>query len=137
MLGRFRRRGQRHHEREGNSDLARRSPAGKAAERLRLEVSEAAHPARLALHGQFDIASADDARRALEELLSRGFAAVVVDLSGLDFIDSTGIRFLVDGRDTALARDVKLSLVHGGDPVLRVLEVSGVTALFDGADNEL
>jgi anti-anti-sigma factor len=101
---------------------------------LRLQTSEDAHPARLALHGQFDIASADDARLALDELLGRGPDAVVVDLSGLDFIDSTGIRFLVDGRDAALALGVRLSLVHGGDPVHRVLKVSGVTALFESED---
>ena len=87
----------------------------------------------MALRGEFDIASADDASRALQELLSRGLDAVVVDLSGLDFMDSTGVQFLVDGREAALARGVKLSLVHGGDPVKRVLTVSGVTRLFEDA----
>ena len=88
----------------------------------------------MALYGEFDIASADDAGRILQELLSRGDAAVVLDLSGLDFMDSTGVRFLVEGRDTALARGVKLSLVEGGDAVQRVLMVSGVAALFEDVD---
>jgi anti-sigma B factor antagonist len=120
MLGRFRRHQRRH---EGGS------------ERLRLEVSEAPRSARMALYGEFDIAAAGNARRALQELLSRSLDAVVVDLSGLDFMDSTGVQFLVDGRDTAIARGVKLSLVHGGDPVQRVLTVSGVAALFEDVDN--
>jgi anti-anti-sigma factor len=85
----------------------------------------------MALYGEFDIASADEAGRALQGLLSRDLAAVVVDLSGLEFMDSTGVKFLVEGRDTALARGVKLSLVQGGDPVRRVLTVSGVAALFE------
>ena len=89
----------------------------------------------MALYGEFDIASAADASRALQELLTRGPDAVIVDLSGLDFMDSTGVKFLVDGRETALARGVKLSLVHGGDPVKRVLTVSGVTALFEDVDS--
>jgi anti-anti-sigma factor len=109
---------------------------GRGADRLRLEISEGDRSARLALHGQFDIACADDARRALQQLLSRDLDAVVLDLSGLDFMDSTGVRFLVDGRDAALERGVKLSLLHGGDPVHRVLRVSGVTALFESEDNE-
>ena len=120
MLGRFGRRQRRH---EGG------------AERLRLEVSEGPRSARMALYGEFDIAAAGNARRALHELLSRSLDAVVVDLSGLDFMDSTGVQFLVDGRDTAIARGVKLSLVNGGDPVQRVLTVSGVAALFDDVDN--
>ena len=88
----------------------------------------------MALYGEFDIASAADASRALHELLSHGLDAVIVDLSGLEFMDSTGVKFLVDGRDTARARGVKLSLVHGGDPVERVLTVSGVAALFEDVD---
>jgi anti-anti-sigma factor len=60
---------------------------------------------------------------------------VVIDLSGLEFMDSTGVKFLVDGRDTARARGVRLTLVHGGDPVRRVLTVSGVTALFENVDD--
>jgi anti-anti-sigma factor len=59
---------------------------------------------------------------------------VVVDLSGLEFMDSTGVRFLVEGRNTALERGVKLSLVNGGDAVHRVLTVSGVAALFEDGD---
>src|SRR5215208_1088959 len=103
--------------------------------RFRLELSEGPRSARIALYGEFDIASATDASRALQELLSRGLDAVIVDLSGLDFMDSTGVKFLVEGRATALARGVKRSLVPGGDPVKRVLQVSGVTALFEDVDS--
>ncbi len=131
MTGRFRRR-----ERQVNAPGAESGVgAGGGAERLRIEVSERPRTARMTLYGEFDIASADGAIRALHELLGRGLDAVVVDLSGLDFMDSTGIKFLVDGRDKAHALGVKLSLVHGGDPVRRVLKVSGVTALFEDQEN--
>ena len=106
----------------------------RGAGRLRLEISEGARTARMELHGEFDIASAGDAGRALQELLSRDLDALIIDLSGLAFMDSTGVKFLVEGRETALARGVELSLVHGGDPVERVLTVSGVAALFDDVD---
>jgi anti-anti-sigma factor len=99
--------------------------------RLRVEVSESPPSARIALHGEFDIESADAATRALHELLDRRPDAVVLDLSGLDFIDSTGVKFLVDARDRAHELGVDLSLIYGGDPVRRVLMVSGVMALFE------
>jgi anti-anti-sigma factor len=102
-------------------------------EHLRVAVSESPGSVRIALSGQFDIASADDATRALQALLNRGLDRVVIDLSGLDFMDSTGVKFLVEGRDTARDLGVKLSLVHGGDPVRRVLKVAGVMALFEDA----
>src|SRR5215218_10661303 len=107
--------------------LGRPSHGEGSADRLRLEVREDDRSARISLYGEFDIACADDANRALRELLGRGLEAVVVDLSGLEFMDSTGVKFLVDGRETARALGVELSLVTGGDPVERILKVSGVT----------
>ena len=98
---------------------------------LRIEVSDRPAPARMTLHGEFDIRSADAAARVLEELLGRGPEAVVIDLSGLVFIDSTGVKFLVEGLEKARARGIGLALVDGGEPVRRVLKVSGVKALFE------
>ncbi len=134
MLRRFRRRERRQDAGGGQGDLGRTLPAEDRRGPLRFEVTEGAGSARMALYGEFDIASADDAGRALQDLLGRGPAAVVIDLSGLDFMDSTGVKFLVDGRDTARARGVKLSLVDGADAVQRILTVSGVAALFEEVD---
>jgi anti-sigma B factor antagonist len=134
MLRWLRRRKRRHEARDPDGGGARASKVHSSAGRLRLEITEGARSARMALYGEFDLASAADASRALQELLSHGLDKVIVDLSGLQFMDSTGVKFLVDGRETALARGVKLSLVHGGDPVERVLTVSGVAALFEDVD---
>jgi anti-anti-sigma factor len=114
MAGPFRR---RRSDAPAQSGLERASHPTGGGEHLRVAVSESPGSARIALSGQFDIASADDATRALQALLHRGLDRVVIDLSGLDFMDSTGVKFLVEGRDTARDLGVKLSLVHGGDPV--------------------
>src|SRR5215216_3419182 len=127
------RRGRRRNGGPAQSDPGRAFHPARADEQLRIEVSESAGSARLALSGQFDIASFDEASRALQAVLDRGLD-VVVDLGGLDFMDSTGVRFLVEGRDAARDLGVKLSLVPGGDPVRRVLTVAGVLALFEDVD---
>jgi anti-anti-sigma factor len=88
------------------------------------------------LEGEFDIRCADAATDALEELLSRRPDTVIIDLTGLGFIDSTGVRFLVKGLETAQALGVKLSLVHEAGAVRRVLSVSSVTSLFEDAQPE-
>ena len=130
MVGPFRRR-RRRSDGPARADLGR---APHAVDGLRVDVIESAGSARIALSGQFDIATADDATRALQALLQRGLDLVVVDLSGLDFMDSTGVKFLVEGRATARELGVRLALVHGGDPVRRVLMVAGVMGLFEEAD---
>src|SRR5215216_6121477 len=134
MVGPFRRR-RRRSDAPARVGLGGASHPARGGEHLRVEVSESPGSARIALSGEFDIASADDASRALQALLDRGLDLVVIDLSELDFMDSTGVKFLVEGRDTARALGVKLALVHGGDPVRRVLTVSGVLALFEDVDN--
>lgn len=134
-MGRFLRRARRRDGSGSEGGVDQGSRAGSGAERLRVEVADGPRAARISLHGEFDIASADDAGRDLQELLGRDLDAVVIDLSGLDFMDSTGVKFLVDGRDTARARGVRLTLVHAGGPVGRVLTVSGVIALFDDVDD--
>jgi anti-anti-sigma factor len=88
----------------------------------------------LVLRGELDTASAEEANGALHRLLGQGFDLVVVDLRELDFMDSTGVKFLLDGRDTARELGVKIELAYGGDPVERVLTVSGVSTLFERAN---
>jgi anti-sigma B factor antagonist len=104
------------------------------SEALRIEVSEQPPPARMTLYGEFDIRCADAATHALEELLGRGPVEVLIDLSRLEFMDSAGVRFLVEGLDRASERGVRLALMDGGEPVRRILTVSGVKALFEDAE---
>lgn len=97
---------------------------------LRIEVSEFRGAARFALAGEFDIACADRAARALRDLLERGPQTVEIDLRGLAFMDSTGVKFLVDARDAAREAGARLAVLSGGGAVERILAVSGVMTLF-------
>lgn len=75
---------------------------------------------RLSVVGELDLASAP----VLEERLGRlvpGLLSVVLDLSGLEFIDSTGIRVLIDAVDHASSHQYELEVV--GDPSPQVKRV--------------
>jgi anti-sigma B factor antagonist len=101
---------------------------------LSCEVREEPGSARLILHGEPDADSAAAADKALLGLLGRGLDRVIVDLTELDFMDSTGIKFLLDGRDAAGRLGVEIAIAHGGDPIERILTVAGVTTLFERQD---
>lgn len=75
----------------------------------------------LAATGELDIATAP----ALEEraLAALGRGPVVLDLSGLDFIDSTGVKMLLDMREAARREDGRWWLVCSA-PVTRVIELA-------------
>ena len=98
---------------------------------MSFDVIEDGGSARLVLRGELDTASVGEANAALSDLLGGAFERVTVDLSELDFMDSTGIKFLIDGREAARRHEVEMALAYGGDPVERILTVSGVTALFE------
>ena len=100
-----------------------------------LEVVEVSGSIRLVLRGELDAASVPAANRALRELLEGGSDRVILDLTELDFIDSMGVKFLIDGRDAAHGLEVELALAYGEGVVKRVLTVSGVASLFERQDD--
>jgi anti-sigma B factor antagonist len=89
----------------------------------------------IALRGELDLANAPTAEAALDDALSTTEARVIVDLSGLEFIDSTGIALLV----AALARNhgkPRLGFVPSKSPaVTRVLELTGLAERLPLADS--
>ena len=56
--------------------------------------------------------------------------AFVIDLSDLDFIDSTGLHVLLRARGLLGREDRQLAVVCPHGPVRRVFELSGVSELF-------
>jgi anti-sigma B factor antagonist len=56
---------------------------------------------------------------------------VDVDLTGVAFMDSSGLGLLVDLRQWSEANSVRLRLLNVPRIVVRVLEYSGVTQLFE------
>jgi anti-sigma B factor antagonist len=103
---------------------------------LSFEVREEGGSARLILRGELDTASVPTANKALEDLLDAGRGRVIVDLRELDFMDSTGVKFLLDGRDSARGRGVTIAIAYDEGMVERVLTVSGVTRVFEREDDD-
>ena len=51
---------------------------------------------RVCPHGEVDLDTAETVRERVEELTSVGFARVVLDLRGVTFLDSTGLRLVLE-----------------------------------------
>jgi anti-sigma B factor antagonist len=86
----------------------------------------------VAVHGELDIESAPELRTALIDVIDeRPGQRVVVDLEGVDFIDSAGLGVLLGGRDRARDAGGDLALVATGQGVIRVLELTGLTRVFE------
>jgi anti-anti-sigma factor len=88
----------------------------------------------LPLVGDFDVAGATDAHKRLLRLELRPGTQLVLDLSGLTFMDSSGVRLILQAREHALNHGAGLVLVRGPEAVMRVLELVGLDDQLDVVD---
>jgi anti-sigma B factor antagonist len=86
------------------------------------------------LEGELDLATAPDVEQELERVEATDAAAIILDLSGLTFIDSTGIRLVLAAARRSRADSNRLTLLRGTAAVQRAFEISGVEALLSFAD---
>jgi anti-sigma B factor antagonist len=82
----------------------------------------------ICLVGELDLASADAVQDELMRVEAGDADSIVLDLSGLTFIDSTGIRLLYSAAVRSRADADRLALLRGGPAVQRALQL---TALVD------
>jgi anti-sigma B factor antagonist len=97
---------------------------------LRLDVTEQDGVAVLAVHGEVDVSTAPQLRQRLVEMATSGSDHAVVDLDGVDFLDSTGLGVLVSGLKRFRTIGGDLSLVCTHHRILKVFEITGLTKVF-------
>jgi anti-sigma B factor antagonist len=81
----------------------------------------------VALVGELDIGTVERAEAALSEVESGDARMIVLDLSGLTFMDSTGVRLALAAAARSRADSDRLRFARGGPAVQRVFDLSGVT----------
>jgi anti-sigma B factor antagonist len=97
---------------------------------LGLEVKERNGWAVLAVQGEVDVYTAPQFREQLIELVDQGQHSILVDLEGVEFLDSTGLGVLVGGLKRVRSQDGDLALVCTQRRILKVLEITGLTKVF-------
>jgi len=84
----------------------------------------------ISLRGEVDIYTAPRLKEGLLELLDGGATGVVVDLSGVTFIDSTALGVLIGGVRRLHDAGGRMALVVATRPVERVLTITGLDRVF-------
>ncbi|HEY1653943.1 MAG TPA: STAS domain-containing protein [Candidatus Tumulicola sp.] len=82
------------------------------------------------LRGSLDIATSPTVRAALNEATDQGKKELVVDLTQLEFLDSTGLGALIGAHRRAAERDGSLRLVVSEGPIARLLNITGLIRVF-------
>jgi anti-sigma B factor antagonist len=88
----------------------------------------------LRVHGQIDVHTAPGLRRELVALTDEGATSIVVDGRDLEFIDSSGLRVIVEASSRFQARGGRLLLRNLRPSVRLVFELSALDRLLLIAD---
>lgn len=83
------------------------------------------HATMLTLHGELDLASSPEFEEALQRATGWGTELVILDLTELEFMDSTGLRALVNAQRRAEDGGPRLEIITGSRQVRRLLHITG------------
>lgn len=97
---------------------------------FRCEVQPERSAARVFALGSLDVSTVPVLDAQLRELSEAGFRRLIVDLSRLGFMDSSGLRLLLKWNGDAHAEGYAIELVPGPQAVQRVFDITGTSHLL-------
>jgi len=90
--------------------------------------------ALLRVAGEVDMLSSATLRDNIAAALAEARQRLIIDLEGVEFLGTSGLAALVEGRSSAAERNTELWLVCSRRQVLRPLRIAGLIDLFHLAD---
>ncbi len=88
----------------------------------------------VALSGELDLASVPAVEQELRSVEATDADAILLDLSDVQFIDSTGVRMLIMAEQRSRWDSGRLVLKRPPDTVFRAIRIAGVAELLPFAD---
>lgn len=85
----------------------------------------------VAVQGEIHVSSAPELSGRLADALDRGVTSLVLDLSQVEFIDSTGLSVLLNVLRRLTQRGGALVIVCTNPTVLRLFEITRLETTFD------
>src|SRR3954453_13019474 len=86
------------------------------------------------LEGEFDLACKETFRQRLLEVTADRPAGVIVDLSGLEFMDSSGLRMVVDAEALCRESGIDYGVIAGTGQARRVFDLTGMDDILPVLD---
>lgn len=102
---------------------------------LEVETREEDDAVHLALRGELDLSTVEKVEQELRRAERSEPTLLIIDLAGLSFIDSTGLRTIVTAHQRALDAGRRLAIVKGPDTVHRVFTITQLDQRLDIVDD--
>jgi len=101
---------------------------------FRLDVRSERRASVIAVSGELDLASGPVLEKELAQAIQGNGDQVIVDLRGLEFMDSSGLSILVRAHGAAQDAGRRFVLIRGPKQVQRLLSLTGVAQRLEFAD---
>ncbi len=99
------------------------------------EYSAAPGRTVIAVSGEIDVYTAPRLRETLVSLVDSGNYRLIVDMEGVEFLDSTGLGVLVGGLKRVRGFDGDIDLVCTQGRILRIFRITGLSKVFNIYDS--
>jgi anti-anti-sigma factor len=96
-----------------------------------IEERRAGIRALVGISGDLDFSAAPELSDAVDRQLEARAHEIWIDLRGLDFMDSTGLRTLVSANQRARTQGRRLAIVRGPEQVDRIFSVTRLDERFE------
>lgn len=85
----------------------------------------------ISVSGEIHVTTAPEFSSRLSDAVAAGTRGVVIDMSSVEFIDSTGLSVLLNGLRRVTRAEGRMSLVISNPTVLRLFEITKLDSTFD------
>ena len=102
---------------------------------LDVESEEGDGLVRVGLRGELDLSTVAKVEEELRRVVETAPPLVLLDLSRLTFLDSTGLRCVITASERARESDRRLVIVRGPEAVQRVFVITGLDERLEMVDD--
>jgi anti-anti-sigma factor len=102
---------------------------------LEVTTQDSGGQVTISLKGELDLSSVGKVQEALRRVEAEGPALLILDLSNLTFLDSTGLRAVVTADERARENGRRLVVVRGPDAVQRVFAITRLEERLEMVDD--
>jgi anti-sigma B factor antagonist len=98
---------------------------------LEVETKQLDSTSLISVTGEVDLYTSPELRSAIMDAVPAAAATVAVDLSGVRYMDSSGVATLVEGLRRCRDLDKVFKLVAPSTAVMKVLELAKLDSVFE------
>lgn len=99
---------------------------------MNLEFIESGQELVIKLKGELDHHSADETRTVIDEKIKKdNYNKIVIDFGKLDFIDSSGIGFVIGRYKVIRKNNGVIEIINANKKVRKILDMSGIGKIIN------